>query len=89
MEQGLLEFKINKMHRLADDSRVRAFVDISINDLLLIKGLKVVQGEKGLFVSMPQEQGKDKRWYDQVRCMNREIFGTITEKVLEAYHSTN
>lgn len=80
-----LDVKIIKIHRLPQDSRVKAFVDLGINDALLIKGLKIVQGKKGLFVTMPTEQGKNERWYERVRCMNQNIRSLIAEKVLEAY----
>jgi stage V sporulation protein G len=82
-----LELKIAKIHRLPDGSRLKAFVDVSVNDALLIKGLRVVDGKAGLFVSMPQEQGRDKRWYDLVRCLNEDIQGMISEKVISAYHA--
>ena len=86
MEQGLLEFKIVKLHRLPGDRRVKAYIDVSINDLLIIKGLRLVEGKKGLFVSMPQEQSKsNKRWYESVRCLNEHLQFVIKEKVLEAY----
>jgi stage V sporulation protein G len=80
-----LDVKIIKIHRLAQDSRIKAFVDLGINDALLIKGVRVVQGKKGLFVSMPVEQGKNERWYERVRCLNQDIRSLIAQKVLEAY----
>jgi len=80
-----LDVKIIKIHRLAQDSRVKAFVDLGINDALLIKGLRIVQGKKGLFVSMPTQQGKNERWYERVRCLNQDIRSLIAEKVLDAY----
>src|SRR5690242_1699647 len=82
-----IEIKIIKVHRLPQDSsvRIKAFVDIAINDVLLIKGIRVVQGKKGLFVSMPSEQGKNERWYERVRCLNQDMRSMIAEKVLEAY----
>ena len=89
MEQCLLEFKIVNLHRLLGDRRVKAYIDMSVNDLLIIKGLRLVEGKNGLFVSMPQEQGKDDRWYDQVRCLNPDVLESITEKVLMAYQSSN
>jgi stage V sporulation protein G len=85
MNMATLDVKIIKIHRLAQDSRVKAFVDLSVNDALLIKGLRIVQGKKGLFVSMPTEQGKNERWYERVRCMNQNVRSLIVEKVLEAY----
>ena len=82
-----LDIKIIKIHRLSQDSRTKAFVDLGINDALLIKGLRIIQGKKGLFVSMPREQGKNERWYERVRCMNQSIRCLIAGKVLEAYGS--
>jgi len=80
-----LDIKIIKIHRLPQDSRVKAFVDLGINDAILIKGLRIVRGKKGLFVSMPVEQGKNERWYERVRCLNQDIRSLIAQKVLEAY----
>lgn len=82
-----LELKIAKIHRLPEGGRLKAFVDVSVNDALLIKGLRVVDGKAGLFVSMPQEQGRDKRWYDLVRCLNEDVQGMISQKVISAYQT--
>lgn len=80
-----IQLKVDRIHKLSDNGPMKAFVDLSVNDVLVIKGLRVVQGQKGLFVSMPQEQGKDKRWYDTIRCLSTEIRDRINEKVLTAY----
>ncbi len=80
-----IDIKVLKIHRLTQDSRVKAFVDLGINDALMIKGIRIVQGKKGLFVSMPTEQGKNERWYERVRCLNKDIRSLITQKVFEAY----
>ncbi len=87
MTANTLEIKIAKIHRLPEGSRLKAFVDVSVNDALLIKGLRVVDGKAGLFVTMPQEQGRDKRWYDLVRCLNEDIQAQMTEKIIDAYQS--
>ena len=82
-----IDIKVLKIHRLADDSRIKAFADIGINDALLIKGIRVVQGKNGLFVSMPVEQGKNEKWFERVRCLSQEIRELISEKVLAAYQA--
>ena len=79
------DIKVIKIHRLPQDGHVKAFVDLGINDVLLIKGLRVVEGKNGLFVSMPTEQGKNDRWYERVRCLNQDFRSLIAHKVLEAY----
>lgn len=88
MKQEVLELKILKIHRLPE-GKTKAFVDLGVNDALLIKGIRVVDGKEGLFVAMPSELGKDERWYERVRCLNKEIKGLIAQKVLEAYESNS
>ncbi len=88
MPTEMLDVKIIKIHRLAEgNNNTRAFVELAVNDSLLIKGIRVVHGERGLFVSMPAELGKDERWYERVRCLNRDVQAQITQKVLEAYNA--
>lgn len=80
-----IDIKVLKIHRLTQESRIKAFVDLSVNDALLIKGVRIIQGKKGVFVSMPTEQGENERWYERVRCLNNDVRNLIAEKVLEAY----
>ena len=80
-----MDIKVIKIHRLKKESRLKAFVDLGINDALEIKGIRVVQGKKNLFVAMPTEQGKNEKWYERVRCLNQDIRLMISHKVLEAY----
>ena len=80
-----LEIKVLKVHRIEGENRIKAFVDVSINDALLIKGVRIVEGNKGLFVSMPVEQGRNEKWYERVRCLNKSIRDEIANAVLTAY----
>ncbi len=69
-----------------NDTGLKAFADIVVNDALLIKGLKIFSGESGeLNVRMPGEKAKDGKWYDNVRCLTRELKEQIAEVVLEEY----
>lgn len=81
-----IEVKVNRIHKFEDnDKTLRAFADIEINGALLIKGLQVVQGKKGLFVSMPRQKGKDNKWYESVRALTPQIKSDIFSVVLAAY----
>jgi stage V sporulation protein G len=85
----MFDIKVVKIHRLQEEnSRIKAFVDVGINDAILIKGLRVINGSNGLFVSMPTEQGKNEKWYERVRCLNKDIRGLLNDKILEAYNKT-
>lgn len=80
-----LEIQVQRMYRFESDRPLKAFADIIVNDVLLIKGIKVLEGKNGLFVSMPQEQAQDKKWYDSVRCLTKDCRDQITEVVLSIY----
>jgi stage V sporulation protein G len=79
------KIEVVRLNRLEGDGTLKAFCDISLFDAFLVKGVKVVNGKKGLFVSMPQTQGKDGKWYDNFRPLNGEVRQAIQASVLEAY----
>ncbi len=80
----VLEVQVVRLYRLEGDSKVKAFADISVGDFI-IKGLKVLEGKNGLFVSMPQEKAKDGKWYKTVLPATKEAAQNLTEAVLAAY----
>ena len=86
MPEIILDITVSRMYRFDGDSPIKAYADIIVNNALLIKGVKVLSGKNGLFVSMPQEQAKDKKWYDTVRCLTQDVRDQITGVVLSAYN---
>ncbi len=77
--------QISRIHRFNGDSKTKAFVDLSLAGVV-VKGLRIVDGINGLFVSMPRHQGKDGKWYDTVYPSTKELRKHLNELVLEAYH---
>lgn len=82
---GNAKIKLNRCFPLEGESKIKAFIDISVDDTFIIKGLRVVEGKNGLFVSMPQTQGKDKKWYPDVRCESMQISNDLQNTVLKMY----
>ncbi len=85
MEEVPLQVK--RMNRVDGEGTARAFCDVAIAGSFLVKGVKVIEGKKGLFVSMPREQGKDGNWYDTVVPLTKEARQQIGETVLSAYRA--
>ena len=80
-----LKLEVSRIHKLDGSSATKAFCDLSVFDSFVIRGLRVVEGEKGLCVSMPREEGKDGKWYNTVITLNREVKEEVEKLVLEAY----
>jgi stage V sporulation protein G len=79
-----LNLKVVRLYRFDGDSKTKAFVDIAIGDFI-IKGLRVQEGKKGLFLAMPQEKSKDGKWYNSFYPVTEEARQNLTETVLAAY----
>lgn len=76
--------KVSRIYKFEGDSKLKAFVDVSLAGVI-VKGLRVVDGSKGLFVGMPRHQGKDGKWYDTVFPTTKELHQQINDLVLAAY----
>lgn len=80
-----LSIEVKRLYKLDGDGKLKAFADVAFADLFLIKGLRIVDGKKGLFVGMPREQGKDGQWYQTVFPLSEEVKNQLEEIVLGAY----
>ena len=79
------QIEVVRLNRLDGEGPLKAYCDISLFDTLIIKGIRIVSGKNGVFVGMPREQGKNGKWYDTVRPLNRDIKTVIENVVLEAF----
>lgn len=80
-----IDVKVERIYRLESDTSLKGFADVVIDESILIKGLRIVNGKKGLFIGMPQELGKDGKWYSKVVCLNDDIKQKLTDVVMSAY----
>ena len=88
MDTATGELAVTRLVRFDGGGSLKAYCDLAVNNQFLIKGLRVVEGKTGLFVSMPRQQGKDSKWYDSVVALDKEIRKAVGRVVLEAYEQT-
>ena len=70
-----------------ENSKVKATAAITVNDSLAIKNVRVVEGENGLFVQLPQYMQTDKSYENLVFPVTKELREQINSTVLEQYHN--
>lgn len=82
----MAEVQVVRLHRFDGDaeSKLKAFADIAIGDFI-VKGFRIIKGQKGLFLGFPQEKGKDGKWYNVFWPKTKEARQDVTEVVLAAY----
>ena len=81
-----LDIRVSKIYRVDTGSALKAFADIVINEAVLIRVIRVVEGKNGMFVSMPKEKSKDNRWFDRIRFLDQDTDRSLAEEVLKAYN---
>lgn len=72
-----------------DEGRLRAYVSIIIDHCFIIRELKLVDGDDGLFVSMPSRKRRDNTFKDIAHPLNSETRRQIEQKVIEAFNQLN
>ena len=70
---------------LRNDEKLKAFVSITLNDSFVIRGLKVIRGNSGLFVAMPSRKRPDGQHQDLAHPINDVTRKYLTEKVMHEY----
>ncbi len=71
--------------RLQDKERLKAFANVTFDNAFVIRGMKIIQGNKGCFVAMPSRKRPNGTYQDVAHPVNRNMRRLIEEKVLQAY----
>ena len=79
-----LNLQVVRLYRFNGDSKIKAFVDVAVGDFI-VKGLRIMEGKKGLFLGMPGEQGKDGKWYNAFYPKTQEAKQALSDLVMTAY----
>ncbi len=69
-----------------EDGRLKAFANITFDDCFVVRGLKVIDGDTGLFISMPSRRRVDGTFQDVAHPIENEMRRNIEEAVLQAYN---
>lgn len=70
-------------------SNTKAFIDLKLDDTLVIKGLTLVEGKEGLFLSFPSKKGKDSKYYNSVYSLDKEWLKQLQDACLKKYNECN
>jgi stage V sporulation protein G len=65
--------------------RLKAYATIVFDNAFIVRDLKIIEGEKGLFVSMPSRPRKDGSFRDIAHPLNAEMRKHIEESVVAEY----
>ena len=73
-------------YKNAKKSNLKAFVSIELDECFAVTGIKVMDGKKGLFVSMPSREGDDE-YYDVAFPVTKKFREELYDAILTAYEA--
>lgn len=77
-----------RVRRIAQVGKMKAIASITMDNEFVIHDIKVIEGEKGLFVAMPSRKAPDGEYRDIAHPINQAARERIQSVILERYHAT-
>jgi len=72
---------------LKNEAKLKAFASITLDDCFVIRGLKIISGAQGYFVSMPSRRRKNGTFQDLAHPINNEMRKKIEDCVLDVFET--
>ena len=77
-----------RVRKMTQDSKMKAIVSITIDDEFVVHDIKVIEGEKGLFIAMPSKKAADGEYRDIAHPINSQTRDHIQKIILESYEKS-
>lgn len=74
-----------KVYLAKESGRLKAYATVVFDDAFIVRDLKIIEGHKGLFVSMPSRRRKDGTFRDVAHPLNSDMRQSLEETILKAF----
>lgn len=74
-----------RIRKVDKEGKMKAVVSITIDNAFVVHDIKVIEGEKGLFIAMPSRKAGDGEYRDIAHPISSETREHIQNLILEAY----
>ena len=72
---------------MRNEAKLKAFANVTFDNAFVIRGMKIINGNKGLFISMPSKKRPDGTYQDVAHPVNTEMRRRVEKAVLNAYQN--
>ena len=74
--------------KVEKEGKMKAVVSITIDEEFVVHDIKIIEGEKGLFIAMPSRKAADGEYRDIAHPINSDTRDRIQKLILEKYQET-
>ncbi len=82
----ITDVRIRKVAK--EESKTKAIVSITFDEVFVIHDIKVIEGAKGLFIAMPSRKLVDGEYRDIVHPINSDTREMIQDIILDRYKAS-
>ncbi len=76
-----------RIRKVEKEGKMKAVVSITIDEEFVVHDIKVIEGEKGLFIAMPSRKAADGEYRDVAHPINSDTRDRIQSMILEKYQA--
>ena len=74
-----------RVRKIAKEGKMKAIVSVTLDDEFVVHDIKVIEGEKGLFIAMPSRKTSDGEYRDIAHPINSETRQQMQDVILREY----
>ena len=74
-----------RVRKITKEGKMKAVVSVTFDEIFLVHDIKVIEGEKGLFIAMPSRRSGDGEYRDIAHPINSEMRDKLQKEILEKY----
>ncbi len=74
-----------RVRKVAKQGKMRAVVSVTFDNEFVVHDIKVIEGDRGLFIAMPSKKSADGEYRDIAHPINSDMRGLLQTQILEAF----
>ena len=74
-----------RVRKITKEGKMKAVVSVTFDEIFVVHDIKVIEGEKGLFIAMPSRRSGDGEYRDIAHPINSEMRDKLQKEILEKY----
>ncbi len=74
-----------RVRKITKEGKMKAVVSVTFDEIFVVHDIKVIEGEKGLFIAMPSRRSGDGEYRDIAHPINSEMRDKLQNEILEKY----
>lgn len=78
-----------RVRKIEKEGKMKAVASVTLDNEFVIHDIKVIEGDKGLFIAMPSRRSADGEYRDIAHPINTETRKHLQEIVLDAYENAD